>query len=127
MQRIPIIIRPHMSTVLFSHKSMPFCPISTANIKLSTVTATQKTSIFKKPFESFRIKYSIFKFGINFVSPARAQPEEVHWILCLFPLYDSVSVSFFLLLFILFCEDLIEIIFMPVLNAINYCKVYFHR
>lgn len=35
-------------------------------------------SIFKKSFESFYIKYkSVFKFGINFVSPAPAQPEEV--------------------------------------------------
>lgn len=41
-------------------------------------------SIFKKPFESFRIKYtSVFKFGINFVSPAPAHPEEVRCF-CLF-------------------------------------------
>lgn len=61
-------------------------------------------SIFKKPFDSFRIKYlSVFKFGINLVSPARAQPEGVRESRRLLPLYGSISFGgdFYILLFVL--------------------------
>lgn len=65
-------------------------------------------SIFKKPFESFRIKYtSVFKFGINFVSPAPAQPEEVRFFVAFTRIALSLSSEelLYVLLFVSLAPD----------------------
>lgn len=80
-------------------------------------------SIFKKPFVSHIIYISVFKFGINFVSPAPTQPEEDGRISLLRVERRLALTSPFIVCFTI--EIRIEIIFILVLYAINYLKQNF--